>query len=181
MPVLHLRCGHTFHEVCLEECRKARVIDSVQAVKCPTCGLTDSDMAEKKPAAQFLGAGEASSPSVPEILKSQKSRSDNGTPTTQAAWQTQVHPLHGSKSLVAARNSPVTVAVPVPSSVASDRDPQGKRCKWADTQDVPVERKGPGIWSPEKVGPRDLEAPKTPVRSQPMILPFTPDSQLSQN
>ena len=49
MPAVPLRCGHTFHKVCLEECRKARVIDSVQVVKCPTCGLTDSDMAEKKP------------------------------------------------------------------------------------------------------------------------------------
>ena len=165
----------------MEECRKARGLDSIKAVKCPTCKLTDSDMAEKEPAAQFLGAGDASSQSVPEVIRSQSSQDDHGAAPTQAAWPTQVPLFHGSSSLVAAGVLPVTVAVPVAPGDASDMDPQAKRFKWEDTQGVPVERKVPGSRSLQQVGPRDLEAPAAPVQSQPTASQCTQDSQFTQN
>ena len=180
-PAVPLRCLHEFHEECLEECRKARGLDSIKAVKCPTCKLTDSDMAEKEPAAQFLGAGDASSQSVPEVIRSQSSQDDHGAAPTQAAWPTQVPLFHGSSSLVAAGVLPVTVAVPVAPGDASDMDPQAKRFKWEDTQGVPVERKVPGSRSLQQVGPRDLEAPAAPVQSQPTASQCTQDSQFTQN
>ena len=180
-PAVPLRCLHEFHEVCLEECRKARGLDSIKAMKCPTCKLTDSDMAEKEPAAQFLGAGDASTQSVPEVIRSQSSQDDHGAAPTQAAWPTQVPLFHGSSSLVAAGVLPVTVAVPVAPGVASDMDHQAKRFKWEDTQGVTVERKVPGSRSLQQVGPRDLEAPAAPVQSQPTASQFTQDSQFTQN
>jgi hypothetical protein len=176
-PAVPLRCLHTFHEVCLEECRKAHGLDSIKAMKCPTCKLTNSDMAEKQAAAQFLVAGDASSQSVPDISRSQSSQGDHGAAPTQAAAPTQVALFHGSSSQVASGNSPVTVAVSVAPSVASGMDFQAKRFKWDDTQGVAVERKVPGSRSPQRVEPGDLEAPATPAKSQPWASQCTQDSQ----
>ena len=62
-PAVLLTCSHTFHEVCLDEYRKARGLDSNKAMKCPTCKFAHAwhwrDMAEKEAAAQFLVAGDA--------------------------------------------------------------------------------------------------------------------------
>ena len=179
-PAVPLRCLHEFHVECLEQCRKARNLDSIMAIKCPICKLRDSDMAEKEAAAQFLGAGEGSSQSVPEILRSKNSQDDHGTAPTQAAWPPQDPKFHGSSSLVAAGNSPVTVAVPVAPSVGSIMDPQAKRFRWEDAQGVLVERKVPTRRSPQQDGPRDLEAPATPMQSQLTASQFTEDSQFTQ-
>ena len=72
-PSVVLTCRHSFHEVCLEKYRQARGLDSIKAMKCPTCKFRHSDMAEKEDAAQFLVAGNTCSPSVPEILRRQGS------------------------------------------------------------------------------------------------------------
>ena len=112
-PAVPLRCLHKFHELCLEASCKARGLHSIQAMKCPTCKLTDSEVAEKQAKTQFLGAGDASTRSVPEIWSSQSSQDDHGAAQNQAAAPTQDALFHGSSSKDASRNSPVTVEVPV--------------------------------------------------------------------
>ena len=186
-PAVPLRCHHEFHLECLDAYRNASKLDSIKAIKCPICKMTDSDMAEKEAAAQSLGAGEGSSQSVPEeILRSQNSQDDHGVAPTQAAWLPQAPKFHESSSGVAAGNSPVTVAIPVAPSVRSDMEPQEKRFKafkWEDTQGVAVERKVPTSWtsrSPQQDGPRDVEAPATPMKSQLTASQCTLDSQFTQ-
>ena len=103
-----LTCRHSFHKVCLEKHRQERGLDSIKAMKCPTCMCPHGDMTEKEDGAQFLVAGDTSSQSVPEILRSQGSEDDRGAAPTQAASPTQVATFHGFSSQVASGNSPVT-------------------------------------------------------------------------
>ena len=90
----------------MKEWHKARDGESIKAMKCPTCRVTDSDIAEKEGAARLLGAGDGSSQSVAENFKSQSSQDDHGAEPTQAA----------------SGNSPATVAVLETPIVASDKD-----------------------------------------------------------
>ena len=152
-----LRCFHTFHEICLEASCKTQEVHGIQTMRCPTCKMTDSEVAEKQAQTQNLGAGDAGTPSVPENWRSQSSQDDHGAAPQAAA--------------------PTQVADPVEPGVASDMDSERKRFKWKDSQGVEVERNVPGSRSPQRVSPKELEAPGTPAKSQPLASQLTEDSQ----
>ena len=78
-PTVPLPCLHTFHKECLHEWHKAHGLDDSKAMKCPTCKLTHSDMAEKKAAVKPHDAGVHHSQSVPENWKSQSSQDEYST------------------------------------------------------------------------------------------------------
>ena len=176
-PAVPLKCRHTFHLHCLEMSRLAHGFDTISTMKCPTCKLTGSGMAEMQAAAQSLGAGDGSSQSVPEMMRSQSSQDDHGVAPNQAASPTQDALSHGSSSQVAPGDSPDMVAVPVAPGVPSDIDFPSKRFKWNNTQGIAVERKVPGSRCPQLVGPKHLETPATPEKSQHWGSQFTPNSQ----